>query len=257
MKRLIYSGVRQDKDKFYVDYTYNYPEDIIDIVEPQLYTRIDGNAVYTFGYRFKDSVDSTTRTQFIHAVKQIGDNILSDDQLHQFISRPLAYLDQIVNLYDIDCMVYPLSQRSPLVSKIIKCINDITSRDMSRSSFEFVKTAPTDINFDFDSFESDHGNEQGYTQMFEYVNNMLLPKLHRLDYFSIARDVKAKYRPYITGFIGFNDPEDIEKFSKLQGQNILVVDDINTTGSTLNEILRILGKLNHDCNIFVYTLIGK
>ncbi len=51
--------------------------------------------------------------------------------------------------------------------------------------------------------------------------------------------------------------KDIERFAKMQGSNIMVVDDINTSGATLDEILRILDGVNHGFNIFVYTLIGN
>ena len=253
----IEGGVRIKNSRYYFDYTYNAPGDLIDIVEPQIYATVHNNNVYRFGYRFNESASSSDRTKFIHSIKQIGDNPLSNDQLEQFIKRPLKYLNDEVNLYKIDCLVYPLSQRSPLVSKMIKCINEMTSHHMHRCSFELVKQAPQNIEFDFDLFESEHGDEQGYQAMLKHVNETLLPKLRSLDYFSIAQNVKSKYRPYITGFIDFSNMDDIEKFSKFQGTNILVVDDINTTGSTLNEILRKLGELNNNCNIFVYTLLGK
>ena len=196
MKRFVYAGARKVDKGFEIDYQYNYPEDIIDIVEPQLYSTIHNNNIYHFGYRFNANVDSKDRTEFIHAIKQIGDNSLTDDQLDQFIKRPLKYLNNKINLYNIDCMVYPLSNRSPLVSKIIRAINDMTSHEMSRCSFECV--------------------------LIDSIN------------------------------IGSAD-----RFSKLKGDNILVVDDVNTTGSTLNEILRKLGKINNNCNIYVFTLIGK
>lgn len=257
MKRLVYAGVRKIDKGFDINYTYNYPNDIIDIVEPQLYDTIHNNNVYHFGYRFNDDVDSNDRTKFIHAIKQIGDTKLTDDQLDQFIKRPLKYLNDKINLYKIDCMVYPLSNRSPLVAKIVRAINDMTSHEMHRCSFEFVKTAPVNIGFDFESFEADNSDKAGYNQMIEYINDSLLPKLHSLDYFSIAQNVKSKYRPYITGFIDFKDQESADRFSKLQGDNILLVDDINTTGSTIHEILRKLGKINNNCNIYVFTLIGK
>lgn len=257
MKRLVYAGVRKVDKGFEINYTYNYPNDIIDIVEPQLYETIHNNNVYHFGYRFNDDVDSNDRTKFIHAIKQIGDTKLTDDQLDQFIKRPLKYLNDKINLYKIDCMVYPLSNRSPLVAKIVRAINDMTSHEMHRCSFEFVKTAPVNIGFDFESFEADNSDKAGYNQMIEYINDSLLPKLHSLDYFSIAQNVKSKYRPYITGFIDFKDQESADRFSKLQGDNILLVDDINTTGSTIHEILRKLGKINNNCNIYVFTLIGK
>lgn len=257
MKRYITSGVRKSSGGYSIDYTYNAPDDLIHIEEPQLYSSIHNNDIYYFGYRFNDNADSKLRTEFIRSVKQIGDSPLTDDELIQFIKRPLGYLNNFVNLYHIDCLVYPLSQRSTLVSKIIRCINDMTSHDMDRCSFELVKQAPTNIGFDFKSFESDYSASPGYNQMVKHIKDTLLPAINRLDYFSIAQNVKSKYRPYITGFLNFNDPADIEKFSELQGKNILVVDDINTTGSTMHEILRILGQLNDSCNIFVYTLIGK
>lgn len=257
MKRYIRAGVRKSDDKFYIDYTYNAPEDIIHIVEPQLYASIHDNDIYYFGYIFNDDVSSKDRTEFIHSVKQIGDNPLTDSQLEQFIKRPLKYLNAKVNIYTIDCIIYPRSNRSQLVSKMIRCINDMTSHEADRCSFELVKQAPINIGFDFESFEMDHGDDAGYQDMLKYINDTLIPKIHALDYFSIAQNVKSKYRPYITGFLDFDNPEDIEKFAKLQGSNILVVDDINTTGSTMHEILRILGKINNNANIFVYTLIGK
>lgn len=257
MKRLIYAGVRKVEKGYDTDYSYNYPADIVDIVEPQLYTSLHNNDIYHFGYTFNSSADSSARTEFIHAVKQLGDNPLTDNQLEQFIKRPLKYLNEKINLYKIDCMVYPLSQRSPLVSKMIRCINDMTSHEMHRCSFQFVKQTPTSIGFDFESFESDHGADPGYRDMLKYIKKDLVPKLRALDYFSIARDVKSKYRPYITGFLDFKDQESADKFARLQGANILVVDDINTTGSTLHEILRKLGEINDNSNIFVYTLIGR
>lgn len=257
MKRLVYVGARRSEDGFTIDYRYNYPEDLIHIEEPQLYGSVHDNDIYYFGYRFNDSASSKDRTEFIRSVKQIGDNPLTDDQLDQFIKRPLKYLHQKVNIYSIDCMVYPLSNRSPLVTKMIRAINDMTSHEMRRCSFEFVKQAPTNIGFDFESFEADHASDEGYRDMVKYIKKDLIPKLQQLDYFSIAQNVKSKYRPYITGFLDFSDQESADRFARLQGSTILVVDDINTTGSTLHEILRKLIKINSDCEIFVYTLIGK
>lgn len=44
---------------------------------------------------------------------------------------------------------------------------------------------------------------------------------------------------------------------RLKGNKILIVDDMNTSGSTLEEIVRILGTVNNNCEIYIYTLIGS
>ena len=162
-------------------------------------------------------------------------------------------------MYDIDCFVYPGSGRSKLVQKMGSIINEFTSRDTSRISFELVKSIPTDIQFDWEMFDSDFKYEQDssrYINMKKYVEETLLPSIHDLDYFSLAESVKPKYRKYIKNFLRFSE-EDLIRFSNLQCQNILVVDDINTPSSTLNEILRIINRINYRCSIFVYTLIGN
>lgn len=259
MKKYIKSGVRlQDDGNYIVDYTYNYPEDIIHITPPQLCKTIFKSKVYWFGYQFEGHVSSKVRTDFIHYVKGIGDNVMSDIDLRQFIDYPLGELDKQINIMTVDCCVYPLSGRSTLVKKMMVAISAMTSHDANRTNFEFVKQAPTDIEFDWEDFYEDTSNDMNkQKQMEKYVTDVLMPSIKTLDYFSLARDVKPKYRKYIKNFLKFSNPEDIGKFAKLKAKNILVVDDINTSGSTLNEILRILGTINNNCNIFVYTLIGK
>ena len=260
MKKIINSGVYfDDKDEVYrFNYDKNNFSDIVNLVEPQLYESTYKNEIYWFGYQFNRDISSKIRSKFIKDLKGIGDNNLTDNQLINFIERPLSALHKKINIYTIDCFIYPLSNRSPLVSKMINVIRDYTSHETSRVSFEFVKSAPIDIQFDWESFNADYDDgSQRYYQMRDYIENKLLPAIHDLDYFSIAQCVKSKYRPYIKNYLNFKSDEDIEQFSKLQGSRILILDDINTTGSTLNEILRILNKINSDCEIYIFTLIGR
>lgn len=258
MKVYVHGGVRPDDGDYIFDYTYNLPEDIIEIRSPQLYKSSIRNHIYWFGYMFKDHVSSKQRTEFIHYIKGLGDKKISDLDLTQFIELPLGELDKRIGMYDLDCFVYPVSERSKIVSKMISVIGDYTSRDMKKVSFELVKKAPTEIGFDWDLLETDTIDDLNkYNQMKKYAEEHIIPAIRELDYFSLAKNVKPKYRRYIQNYLDFSNPEELEGFSKMQGSNILVVDDINTSGSTLNEILRILNKVNKNCNIFVYTLIGN
>lgn len=51
--------------------------------------------------------------------------------------------------------------------------------------------------------------------------------------------------------------EDRELCATIRKQNILLMDDVTTSGSTLNEILRTLRILNEDNEITVFSLIGR
>lgn len=50
---------------------------------------------------------------------------------------------------------------------------------------------------------------------------------------------------------------DEELCSSIRQQNVLVIDDVTTSGSTLNEVLRTLRILNEDNEITIFSLIGR
>ena len=52
-------------------------------------------------------------------------------------------------------------------------------------------------------------------------------------------------------------PMDEGLSSLIRKQNVLVIDDVATSGSTLNEILRTLRILNEDNEITIFSLIGR
>ena len=86
----------------------------------------------------------------------------------------------------------------------------------------------------------------------------MLDLIHHKDYFTIARDVKkSRFRPYMMNFLRFATKEDEELCATIRKQNILVIDDVTTSGSTLGEILRTLRILNEDKNITIFSLIGR
>lgn len=54
-----------------------------------------------------------------------------------------------------------------------------------------------------------------------------------------------------------NAKADEELCATIRKQNILIIDDVTTSGSTLNEILRTLRILNEDNDITIFSLIGR
>ena len=52
-------------------------------------------------------------------------------------------------------------------------------------------------------------------------------------------------------------PMDKELSSMIRQQNVLVIDNVTTSGYTLNEILRTLRILNEDNDITIFSLIGR
>ena len=57
-------------------------------------------------------------------------------------------------------------------------------------------------------------------------------------------------------FAGYMLGVDKELYTTIRQQNVLVIDDVTTSGSTLNEVLRTLRILNEDNDITIFSLIG-
>lgn len=249
-----FSGIPIEECEF--DLT-NLPLDIVKIGAYRLKNSMFKNHLYWYGYEFQEQLDSQTRTAFINRLKGINGESLPAPLLRKIIELPMNALSSKISSYKITNFIYPLSGRSKLVTQMIRVIGEWLSRDIKSCAFELVKTAPINIEFDWEQFKRDFGSEPAYEQQLQHVENQILPFIRELDYFSLAHSVKPKYRPYIKNFLDFSDLSMVEEYAALKGQKLLVVDDINTSGSTLNEILRILNKVNANCNIFIYTLLGR
>lgn len=58
-------------------------------------------------------------------------------------------------------------------------------------------------------------------------------------------------------FLRFQNEKDEQLCSTIRRRNVLIVDDVTTSGSTLDEILRALRVLNEDNQIAIFSLTGR
>lgn len=219
---------------------------------------------FYYGYKFAEQVDGAVRSAFIKHVKFSGP-IQENPDLATFIKKAVDNLSHKINLYDYDLVVMPASSSK---------VNDYMLRYIYRFAqptlrkMELVKNLPANITFDMDAYEQQYLDdvlENGrprYTaaqkdEAKQSINQML-DLIHKKDYFTIAKDVrKSRFRPYMMQFLKFASKEDEQLCAIIRQQNVLIVDDIATSGSTINEILRTLRILNEDNNITIFSLIGR
>lgn len=204
------------------------------------------------------------RSAFIKYVK-FTQNLQSNTDLTQFIKKAVDNLSHQINLYDYDLVVMPESS-SRVNQYMLRYIYRFAQPMLQE--MELLKALPSNISFDMNAYEKQYLNdvlENGrprYTEaQKEEVRKTIermLDLIHQKDYFTIAKDVKKScFRPNMTNFLQFATPEDEQLCASIRQQNILVVDDVTTSGSTLNEILRTLRILNEDNTITIFSLIGR
>ena len=234
--------------------------DIMNTVYPTIYKSTFSGNVYYFGYKFTDNASRQNRTAVIRWLKNLDNNGIDNKSLRNFIQKPLLTLNKSENLSTFDCIIYPRSGRSPITSVIVSELGRLSQRSTLKKSYELIKSLPGNVNFDWELFDFEYEGDLGdnqYNQIRSYIETVLMPKIHNLSYFSIADSVKYKYRRYIKDYLSFESTVTEDTINAIQQGKVLIVDDINTSGATLDEILRIVRNINNDCEIYIFTLIGK
>ena len=249
--------------RFVFDFEHDGTDDIVSLTGDGYQVEAFGRCFY-YSYEFSEQVDGNVRSAFIKHVKFTYD-LQNNTDLTTFIKKAIDQLNRRINLYDYNLVVMPESS-SRVNQYMLRYIYRF-AQPMLRK-MELVKSLPSTISFDMDAFQQSYLDdvlENGrprYTQAQKDEVKLSIAKMldliHQKDYFTIARDVKkSRFRPYMMNFLRFATEQDKELCATIRKQNILVMDDVTTSGSTLNEILRVLRILNEDNDVTVFSLIGR
>lgn len=111
---------------------------------------------------------------------------------------------------------------------------------------QFIKKAIDQLNrrinlYDYNLVIMPESSSRVNQYMLRYIYRFAQPMLQEME---ILKSIPAT-------------EEDRQLCATIRNQNILVMDDVTTSGSTLNEVLRTLRILNDDNEITIFSLIGR
>ena len=199
------------------------------------------------------------------AMVKFPDGRITEQDKSTFIVNAVNKLDSDISLPSYKLIVYPESM-SELNRDMLGYLNRFASPEII--NMELVKSLPSRIEFDYNRFkvevlDAKLPNGRGrYTERQKKVvlSNIraMMDKIHNLEYFSIARNVKkSKYRQFIRNYYTFKDENDKKLYEAILSNNVLIVDDIATSVTTLSHLLNCLRSVNDTNNIVIFSLIGN
>lgn len=252
-----------ERQQFVFDFEHDGQGDIVRLTGDMYQVEAFGKCFY-YGYEFADDVDGSVRSAFIKYVK-FSEPLQAHPDLTDFIKKAVDNLSRKINLYDYNLVVMPESS-SGVNQYMLRYIYRFAQPSLCK--MQLIKSLPSNISFDMEAYEEQYLDdvlENGRpryteTQKQEVKQNIqqMLDLIQQKEYFTIAKDVKkSRFRPYIMNFLKFANEKDELLCSKIRNQNVLVIDDVATSGSTLGEILRTLRILNEDNKITIFSLIGR
>lgn len=252
-------GVKFKEPNFIFDFEHDNEDDIIKLTGKLKSSSIYSNT-YFFQYEFGDDISSQLRSKFIHALKFDPDK-LGTSNVNMFIDNAMANLNKAFNLANVDIVIYPQSSSS-LIQDIVDRIDSFTDSERY-IKLEAVKKAVNEINFNWEKFEKYCENHSVPSNAREVMKSKMLKMLddiHSLDYFSIAKNIKdQKYKKFLNTIYKFYDDKSVKLIKTVKNKKILVIDDIYTSGVTIEQIIKAYQMLDpDDSNVLtVFTLIGK
>lgn len=189
-----------------------------------------------------------------------------EEDYDRFLEHPVEYLAKRTTLYHLDAVFYPQSQTSlfnDLIDKI-KFYNSEFASIVSHkftATFEMLKNNWENVNFDDKGYKQWLITDMKYSEdKAEFEREISTKKFNSLKknnkntWFQMKGIVPRDMRPFVKNFFYFNDNQ-LNQFKNLDAQEIFIIDDILTTGSTTDEISRMLRGINSSCKIIRFILI--
>lgn len=211
-----------------------------------LKTKTIGGRVSYYSYKLNKTIDLKIRNQMLKLLKK--DKLNDPEKYQQLLQKAvlgLKYHPEF-NLKKINVIVYPQSSsflNNDLVSHIYS-----STQDTILINDGIIKNDLQYIDLDYDKMAQYHLDPKTIQNLKRQIS-----KAKVNGYFSI-KNIVPQYRKFVINFLKFNvNGEKIK--AKLYKSNILVVDDIVTSGTTFNEIDRILQGMLPE-NIYYYSLMA-
>lgn len=237
------------------NFEFSFDKNVIRLVETSDIESDFMKNLYFYGYKFEDGIEGILRSEFVNYIKNNSDK--ENTEIFNFINDSVYKLDKKIRLCDFNMIIYPES-RSELIRNIMNVVYDYTSPKFK--TIELIKNSINDIYFDNEAYSTHLAKFKMNRQdrkILDGIIQKIIEDIKNYDYFSIANAVKKpKYRKYFRNFLIFKNKEDELLFKQIENSNILIIDDINTSGSTIKECLRVLNKINPDSKKVIFTLIG-
>lgn len=258
-KYMLSEGLKFVAPSFVFDFEHDEKNDVIELNGSLKSSKIFENT-YFFQYEFGNDVSSKTRSDFIHALK-FDQDLLGKENINKFINKALVNLNKAINLSTVDIILYPQSS-SLLTKNIVDKIDYFTDAD-KYIKIELAKKQISEINFNWSKFEKycELKNISSNTkEIMTRKMNKMLDNIQSLDYFSIAKNIKdQKYKRFLKNIYKFYDSNSIKLLQMIKDKKILIVDDIYTSGITIEQIIKAYQMLDPDDSnvIIAFTLIGK
>lgn len=260
----IYSGVSIENDNIYFNYDKDTDRDVLKLNEDVSHVQVRNGIQYYFAYKYTNRATADDKHIFRNYIKGInGSGKDYESTVRKFVHlgvRRLASMKPLSSFGGVVCIEsYHPSRKFSLMNLMYTELQGYSEDPFI--DFKLIKKLCKEVKVDDEKLKR-LLRRQNYE---EWQIKSLIDNLHEnLDnpenenkMFEIKKIVPPILRKGLCDFVKFEDPKQKEIYQKLQGVDILIYDDVITTGTTIKEIIRYLRSINNKNTLSVFVLVNQ
>lgn len=244
----LYEGILYNPTtkEFDFDWSLDTPEDVVHLTQTKIGATKFRKRMYYFGYKINTNgkVDKEYKKLFLQFIKS---GVNNDSRITEMVSKCVEcfYTASEITNFDYIAKLPSQSKLNALIVELIKEFDD-------PQEVELIKKPTEELEFDWDKFkENFKGDEEYFNKFYAYINNYIAT-LKKNPYFSISK-VRRQYRKYLKPMLIFGE----DKIENTQNTNLLLIDDIMSSRSSLDMAINLLDQIDFKGTITILTLINN
>jgi phosphoribosylpyrophosphate synthetase len=243
-------GVRVEDDNYIFDFKEDKKDDILKLKFNKDYVvkRVSKGVVSYFTYKLNKKINKGNRYDLLLHIK----NQLGEKEFNSLLNKSVIglYNNPYLNVGSTDIILIPELAGKINISLAQKIKAKIPYAIVVDDAI--VKSFPNDIRIDYDKVKD------------KKLSDKLISSLEKMVERAIdngggtfkMKYVPPQFRDFVIDFLTINNQSHKELINRATNGNIIVVDDIRTSGATLKEAYRLLEKNFNPKSIILFSLIG-
>lgn len=242
LKKIV-EGIHIKNDQYVVDYDEDYDEDLIKFSDHIKFTENDNGDTVMIGFPIERTNTKSKLVNDLKHMRNINPNVISF-----IISKIVNNLDKQVNINSFDYVISPKSS-SPLLKTFLDELKSKSNKPIYVNDM-FLKNDVENIWLDLDAAKNELSGK--------YLKKLIkdFEKTKNVEGRALKLQPLTKFqRKYIRDLLIIN-PKHENMLVDMLDRKVLIVDDIITTGKTLNDIKTLLSEFNIN-GVTLFSMFGS
>lgn len=216
---------------------------------------------YIYGYKYQSNKNSDGRVLFRQFIKHASPNTYKSEDVSDFIEMGVLQIEEFAKFNNFGALVHVEPSHSPsLVDEIGWYISEHTN--CPYFDYTLVKRLCSEVTIDNEKLDRvlkrlHYGRTRREIKIAEIHKEFEDLKKSGATLVEMKHVNPSPIRTAFSEFLKFKDEDQRVAYSALQGVDVLIYDDLWTSGSTVKEIVRPLRSVHDNNRLTVFVLVKQ